>query len=436
MRTLCFLLFLGLFLVPKPAVAQYFPPLTGSTWETTSVAGWCADSVPELYDYLEATGAKAFIVLKGGRIALEWYASGHTSADALPWFSAAKSYIAFLTGMAQEQGDLSIEDSTSHHLGTGWTSCTPQQEGRIRIRHQLMMASGLDEGTTNNDFLCTLPSCLTYKADTATRWAYHNAPYSLMADVLEAATGKTLNAISNQFVENRTGMNGLWVSSGYNNIFYSNARTMARFGLLIANKGIWNGDTLLRDTAYFNTMLRPSGAPNQSYGYLWWLNGYASYMAPGGQTVFNGMLLPSAPPSTINALGKNGQIVSIVPEQELIMIRMGDAPNDAEVPIQLVDSLWQRLNSLTCPQDPVARLASSSSLPFHLYPNPATNQLRLQLQTHSGPLHYQVMNANGECVRQGALQGNTLSVADLPAGLYALRIAGTHWQGQRTFVKQ
>ena len=39
------------------------------------------------------------------------------------------------------------------------------------------MTTGLGDGVT--DVTCTLPSCLQYKADAGTRWAYHNASYTL-----------------------------------------------------------------------------------------------------------------------------------------------------------------------------------------------------------------------------------------------------------------
>ena len=48
---------------------------------------------------------------------------------------------------------------------------------------------------------------------------------------------------------------------------------MARFGLLILNKGNWDGNQIMTDTNYFNQMLNSSQSLNESYGYLWWLNG-------------------------------------------------------------------------------------------------------------------------------------------------------------------
>jgi CubicO group peptidase (beta-lactamase class C family) len=60
---------------------------------------------------------------------------------------------------------------------------------------------------------------------------------------------------------------------GFNNIYFSTARSMARFGLLNLNKGIWDTVPILNDTNYFTEMTTTSQDMNRSYGYLWWLNG-------------------------------------------------------------------------------------------------------------------------------------------------------------------
>ena len=83
-------------------------------------------------------------------------------------------------------------------------------------------------------------------------------------------------------------MDGLFVYNGYGNIFSSTARSMARFGLLIQNHGNWNGNQIMTDTNYFNQMISTSQSLNNSYGYLWWLNGKSSYRLPVSQTVFFG----------------------------------------------------------------------------------------------------------------------------------------------------
>lgn len=308
--------------------------------------GYCQPKIDSLYDFLEAENTKAFILLKDGKIVLEKYFGTHTQSSVWQWASAGKTITSFMVGIAQQEGYLLITDTTSTYLGQGWTDCTPAQEEKITLRHQLTMTSGLDDGVA--DPFCTLNTCLVYEADAGTRWAYHNAPYTLLDGVIESATGVSLNSYTTQKLKSPTGMTGSFVSVGYNNVFFSNARSMARFGLLILNNGNWNGSQIMTDTAYFNQMVSTSQMLNQSYGYLWWLNGKPSYMLPQTQFVFPGSLCANAPSDMIVAMGKGGQFLNIVPSQNLVWLRMGDEPNNSLVPFLLNNDIWAYVNDLQC----------------------------------------------------------------------------------------
>jgi CubicO group peptidase (beta-lactamase class C family) len=247
-----------------------------------------------------------------------------------------------LVGIAQSEGFLSLADTSSKWLGNGWTSEAPDKEARITVRNQLTMTTGLDDDVPDKD--CTLSSCLLYKADAGTRWAYHNGPYTLLDSVIQRSTGLTLNQFYIARIRTKTGMNGAYLRSGdYDNVLFTTPRSMARFGLLILNRGVWGPTAVLNDTAYFNAMVNTSQNINLSYGYLWWLNGKASYMLPGTQLVFPGYLTPSAPKDMVAALGKNGQLINVVPSLGLVFIRMGDAPDNSLVPVTLNNQIWERL---------------------------------------------------------------------------------------------
>ena len=181
-----------------------------------------------MYDLLEDSNTKVFIMLKDGKIVLEKYFGTFVQDSVWYWASAGKSLTSFLVGLAQEEGFLTISDTTASYLGDGWTACTAEEEEKITIRHQLTMTSGLDDYVPEP--FCTLDTCLQYKADAGTRWAYHNGPYTLLDDVMEAATGQTLNSYFNQKVRIPTGITGIFLPSGYNNVFYSKPRSMARYG--------------------------------------------------------------------------------------------------------------------------------------------------------------------------------------------------------------
>ena len=98
---------------------------------------------------------------------------------------------AFLVGIAQQEGIININNKTSQYLGRGWTSEPLLKENLITIKNQLTMTTGLDDGVTDDD--CTLPSCLIYKADAGTRWAYHNAAYTVLDSVIVNASGMGFN---------------------------------------------------------------------------------------------------------------------------------------------------------------------------------------------------------------------------------------------------
>ena len=171
------------------AQTLYFPPLTGSSWETLSPdsLGWCEDNIDSLYQYLEEKNTKAFLVLKNGRIVLEKYFGAFEQDSLWYWASAGKPATAVVVGIAQAEGLLDISDPTSDYLGEGWTAAPPEKEALITIRHQLTMTTGLDDSVADAD--CNLDTCLQYLANAGTRWAYHNAPYTLLDKVVEAATG-------------------------------------------------------------------------------------------------------------------------------------------------------------------------------------------------------------------------------------------------------
>ncbi len=326
----------------------YFPPLNSTAWETKSVSslGWSEAELNNLYPYLESKNTKAFIILKNGRIVAEKYFGTFTADSVWYWASAGKTLTAFLVGIAEKDGLINLNNKTSQYLGTGWTSAPLAKENLITVRHQLTMTSGLDDGVPDND--CTLPSCLTYKADAGTRWAYHNASYTLLDKVVENASGMSYNNYFQQKIRDRIGMNGLWIKTlNSNNVYYSSARSMARFGLLLMNKGTWENTTLLPETGYLNSQVNTSQNLNLSYGYLTWLNGKSSFMAPGLQTVFPGNLIPNAPAEMYAALGKNDQKIYVVPSQKLVVIRMGNSAGAVQLAASGFDNeLWLKLKTI------------------------------------------------------------------------------------------
>ncbi|CAM3527955.1 beta-lactamase [Flavobacterium saliperosum S13] len=327
---------------PTPE-AMYFPPLTGTTWETKSIAdlGWNPAAVTPLETYLNDKHTKGFIILVNGRIVMERYFNGHAATDNWYWASAGKTLTATMTGIAQQEGFLNVNSKVSDYLGTGWTSAPTAKENLITCKHLLSMTSGLDDALGDD----VSPANLQYVADANTRWAYHNV-YVKLQDVIASASGLTWNSYFNSKLRDRIGMNGVWIPNGDLSVYWSTTRSMARFGLLALNNGNWNG-TQIVNSAYFHDATTTSQNINLAYGYLWWLNGKASFHLPQSQLQFPGSIIPSGPNDMFMALGKNDQKIYVIPSKKMVVIRMGDAADSSNMALSDFDEVvWQKIKAL------------------------------------------------------------------------------------------
>ncbi|KAA9332050.1 serine hydrolase [Hymenobacter busanensis] len=428
------------FSVSAQGTSLYFPPTTGTAWAATSPQslGWCQPRLDSLLNFLGRKHTKSFIILKNGRLVVEQYYGTFTRDSLWYWASAGKSLTATLVGIAQQDGLLSLDDTTSRWLGRGWTSAPNAKERLIKVRHQLTMTTGLDDtppAPCDNE--STRAACLLYRADAGTRWAYHTGPYRLLQNDIAAASGLTINQYTNQKIGSRIGMGGGWL----NDVYYSRARDMARFGLLMLNRGTWDQTVILRDTTYFRRMTTPSQAFNRSYGYLWWLNGQPTYMLPTSPLVYNGPLVPSAPADLIAALGKNDQKIYVVPSLGLVVVRQGNSAAQSKLAVSSFDTeLWQyigaMLNCITA-----ATTGRSAQVAFEAYPNPASSAVTVQLPAPVPPgASLLLTDMLGRVLHRTAAvaPATRVSVDGVSAGLYQLQLVAADGTplGRQRLVKQ
>ncbi len=126
------------------------------------------------------------------------------------------------------------------------------------------------------------------------RWIpYHNSYVEVGGKKMASVSGGT-----------RWG-GGVWI----------NAVDMARFGYLWLRGGKW-GDKQVLPTAYVKAAVAPS-QHGPDYGYLWWLN-------------TQGKNYPGLPTSAYGARGAGSNTITILPEQDLVVVWRWHAGNEAE----------------------------------------------------------------------------------------------------------
>jgi CubicO group peptidase (beta-lactamase class C family) len=337
------------------AAALYFPPASAE-WDRAQpgAAGWDERALDTALDYAGRTNSSGVVVLLNGKILAErrWRVEGPEPYRRLvigktaggdvveDVASVQKSVVAFLAGVAEGRRLIDLEAPASDYLGRGWSKANEEAEFAITVRHLMTMTSGLTDSGE-------------YQAPAGQTWRYNTGMYSKIVGILEKAAGAGIEKLTADWLTGPAGMSdSKWVRRAWsagndaaNSVgFATTPRDLARFGLLILANGSWNGRDLLRNSSYFERMLRPSQDLNPSYGLLWWLNGQARVQRPSEAVARPGSLTPSAPRDLVAALGAQDRKCFVVPSLGLVVTRLG-APTSrgSTLDAKWDDEFWKLL---------------------------------------------------------------------------------------------
>lgn len=276
-----------------------------------------AKPTEDLQDLNDELGTAAFLIIKNDSIWFEKYYNGYNQNSRTNSFSMAKSIVAALLGKA-------IKDRHIKSLEQPVTDYFPQFDKDLTVGDLASMASGLDWNENYyNPFGMTaeayfgedireLALDLKVTEEPGLKFEYLSGNTILLGMVIEKATAKTLSEYLSESFWKPLGMqeDALWQldsrESGMEKAYCciaSNARDFAKIGRLYKNHGQWRGKRIL-DSSYVARSIAPRFKESPQYGYGFWLSKYKNkdffYM--------RGIL---------------GQYVVVIPEDDLIIVRLG-----------------------------------------------------------------------------------------------------------------
>lgn len=263
----------------------------------------------------------AFLIIQNDSIVHESYFDGYTKDSKSNSFSMAKSVVTMALGKAIMEGKIKSLDQKV-------TDFYPELKGEyatlVTVGDLSSMASGLnwDEKYYSpfsivtrayfDDDLKKVILGLEINEKPGQSFKYLSGATQLLAMCIEKATGEYLSDyVSKHFWQPLGAENdALWqldqepdgIEKAYCCIA-SNARDFARLGKLYLNKGKWNDKTIL-DSTFVQKCITPRFPESPQYGYGFWMH-------------------------TINSKklfylrGHLGQFVIVIPEDNLIIVRLG-----------------------------------------------------------------------------------------------------------------
>ena len=283
----------------------------------------------------------SLLVVHNGRIVHERYAPGFDVTTRTRTWSTAKSIAGTLIGMLVDEGRLALDEP----LGFEWFPSLPSPEtdprAAITLRHVLNMSSGLypkgwlvpDPPTGSDMAHWASGSDMAYWSgassikgarnrslirEPGTYWHYENYDTLLGVYAMNLALGddQEYAAYPRHALLDRIGMRNTLLSMDRFGDFilssqvYTNARDLARFGLLYLNGGVWNGERLLSEDwiEFARTPAPATAETGNEYGAQWWL-------VPDDRT--------DVPKEAFSTSGNRGQYSIVVPSHDLVIVRRG-----------------------------------------------------------------------------------------------------------------
>ena len=265
---------------------------------------------------------RAVLVLYKGHIIAEKYADGFTKDSRFLGWSMTKSLMGTVYGILQHQGKMDVQKPAPIEE---WQN---DDRKNITIHNLLQMNSGLEWDENYNDISDVTKMLFLEQDMTQSQlikplvgkpnktWNYSSGTSNLLSGILRKELGSHQEYLDYWYREliDKIGMNsmiletdmaGNYVASSYS---WATARDWAKFGLLYASRGNWNGEQIFA-AQWVDYATTPTPTSDGQYGAQFWLN--------------NGGMMSDVPKNMFFANGHDGQRVYILPEQDLVIARFG-----------------------------------------------------------------------------------------------------------------
>jgi CubicO group peptidase (beta-lactamase class C family) len=334
--------------------AKYFPPAGQWQRKPAAEAGMDSTKLKEAVDYALTRGAtwdfardqvRTFgtplgpvptsragtngIVVRHGYIVAEF---GDIKAND-PVYSVAKSFLSTVAALAVDRGMIrNLDDPVGTYIKDG--GYASPHNAKITWRHHLQQSSEW-EGEIwgkNANFLGAeafgngqmRPREIR---DPGTYYEYNDARINRFALSLARLFGRGVPDVLKTDIMDPIGASNQWRWIPYDNStveingkqvgsvsggtrwgggIWINSEDLARFGLLVLNRGKWGGKQIISD-GWWTQALTPSTVANSpDYGFLWWLN------TKKGS--------PNAPAASFQARGNGSNTIYIDPENDLVVV--------------------------------------------------------------------------------------------------------------------
>lgn len=279
---------------------------------------------------IDSNDTHAYLIIQNGKLVYEKYWDGYDSKTLSGSFSAAKSIISLLVGIALQEGKIK---SLQEPVGNYVPHFKEGDLAKIKIVDLLTMSSGTNYMETDKSYFSLnaygyygddeeyMVNKMTAKETPGTYWQYRSGDTQVLGLLVEKAFDDNISHLVSTKLLQPMGAeaDAKWLLDGdkkhekafccYNGV----ARDYARFGQLVLNNGKW-GNTQLVDSNYIKQATTPASylkdreeqdKPVDYYGYQYWL--------------FNHKGLKIACQN-----GLFGQYVYVIKDKNAVVVRLGE----------------------------------------------------------------------------------------------------------------
>jgi CubicO group peptidase (beta-lactamase class C family) len=347
----------------------------GKDWDIVKpeAEGLDADKLARAIDYLKANagndGVRELVIVRRGRIV--WHGDDIDKVHGV--WSCTKSFTSTVLGLLIDSKKCTLDTLAAEHVPV-----LKERYPAVTLRHFTTMTSGYrakGDAEAKGSYLHG-PSTTPFEPAErlfapGEKYAYWDSAMNLFGLTLARIAGEPLEDILKKRIMDpisanpanwkwgvRKEVKDIKANSGSGNAgghVQIAAREMARFGHLMLNRGKWDGKQLLSASwvEQATTVQVPAKLANAHpkgeiegsgrYGFNWWVNG--TNLA--GQRKW-----PAAPASTFAALGHNNNRMWIIPDWQMVIVRLGQDQAQREITDAAASEFLKRVHEAIADEMP------------------------------------------------------------------------------------